>query len=337
MEKIEQKIKPSNWFTAMLFVFMTIIFLSAIIQYFSTLNVVDDNLVKISQGEFILSIIIDVLAYSYAFASIYNALKAKPFSITMLKLSVVYILFQSIFRFIDNFNLVVQMPKLTLGWIAFLVIFLIYLFISKHLEEYIPKEKRKFGIAGFIGFFIYLLVFGTIAARGWDTISKTIASRPVDNNSVILNEHEMCDKIAAYRPLNDWQNDTIYGNNDDGYGYLFHSEKCNKIFVCSMCGDVQKRLDYYQMMYLIRQKVMPDTVKLYEVTFRDSVINGNKFYLNSYTFTDDSIKVFWTFAALKDVESYKITALSCFELDSLKVSVKTAIDFMKTVRFDLKD
>ena len=82
---------------------------------------------------------------------------------------------------------------------------------------------------------------------------------------------------------------------------------------------------------------MPDTVKLYEVTFRDSVINGNKFYLNSYTFTDDSIKVFWTFAALKDVESYKITALSCFELDSLKVSVKTATDFMKTVRFDLKD
>ena len=337
MENIEQKIKPSNWFTAMLFVFMAIIFLSVIIQYFSTLNVADDNLVQISKVEFIMSIIIDVLAYSYAFASIYNALKAKPFSITMLKLSVVYILFQSIFRFIDNFNLVVQMPKLTLGWIAFLVIFLIYLFISKHLEEYIPKEKRKFGIAGFVGIFIYLLVLATIASRGWDTITKTIASRPVDNNSVILNEHEVCDKIAAYRPLNDWQNDTIYGNNDDGYGYLFHSEKCNKIFVCSMCGDVQKRLDYYQMMYLIRQKVMPDTVKLYEVTFRDSVINGNKFYLNSYTFTDDSIKVFWTFAALKDVDSYKITALSCFELDSLKVSVKTATDFMKTVRFDLKD
>lgn len=337
MEKIEQKIKPSNCFTVMLFVFMTIIFLSAIIQYFSTFNVVDDNLVKISQGEFIMSIIIDVLAYSYAFASIYNALKAKSFSITMLKLSVVYILFQSIFRFIDNFNLVVQMPKLALGWIAFLVIFLIYLFISKHLEEYIPKEKRKFGIAGFVGIFIYLLVLATIAPRGWDTITKTIASRPVDNNSVILNEHEVCDKIAAYRPRNDWQNDTIYGNNDDGYGYLFHSEKCNKIFVCSMCGDVQKRLDYYQMMYLIRQKVMPDTVKLYEVTFRDSVINGNKFYLNSYTFTDDSIKVFWTFAALKDVESYKLTTLSCFELDTLKESVKMATDFMKTVRFDLKD
>ena len=337
MENIEQKIKPSNWFTAMLFVFMAIIFLSAIIQYFSILNIVDDNLVQISQREFVLSVVIDVLAYSYAFASIYNALKAKPFSITMLKLSVVYILLQSIVRFIDNFNLVVQMPKLTLGWIAFLVIFLIYLFISKHLEEYIPKEKRKFGIAGFVGIFIYLLVLATIASRGWDTITKTIASRPVDNNSVILNEHEVCDKIAAYRPLNDWQNDTIYGNNDDGYGYLFHSEKCNKIFVCSMCGDVQKRLDYYQMMYLIRQKVMPDTVKLYEVTFRDSVINGNKFYLNSYTFTDDSIKVFWTFAALKDVESYKITALSCFELDSLNESVKNATDFMKTVRFDLKD
>jgi hypothetical protein len=337
MENIEQKIKPSNWFTAMLFVFMAIIFLSAIIQYFSTLNIVDDNLVQISQREFVLSVVIDVLAYSYAFASIYNTLKAKPFSITMLKLSVVYILLQSIVRFIDNFNLVVQMPKLTLGWIAFLVIFLIYLFISKHLEEYIPKGKRKFGIAGFVGIIIYILVFATIAARGWDTISKTIASRPVDTNSVIINEYEVCDKIAAYRPLNDWQNDTIYGNNDDGYGYLFHSEKCNKIFVCSMCGDVQKRLDYYQMMYLIRQKVMPDTVKLYEVTFRDSVINGNKFYLNSYTFTDDSIKVFWTFAALKDVESYKITALSCFELDSLNESVKMATDFMKTVRFDLKD
>jgi len=337
MEKIEQKIKPSNWFTAMLFVFMTIIFLSAIIQYFSTFNVVDDNLAKISQGEFIMSIIIDVLAYSYAFASIYNALKAKSFSITMLKLSVVYILLQSIVRFIDNFNLVVQMPKLTLGWIAFLVIFLIYLFISKHLEEYIPKEKRKFGIAGFVGIFIYLLVLATIAPRGWDTITKTIASRPVDNNSVILNEHEVCDKIAAYRPLNDWQNDTIYGNNDDGYGYLFHSEKCNKIFVCSMCGDVQKRLDYYQMMTLIRQKAMPDTVKLREVTFRDSVINGNTFYLNSYTFTDDTVRVFWTFAALKDVESYKLTTLSCFELDTLKESVKMATDFMKTVRFDLKD
>ena len=337
MENIEQKIKPDNWFTAMLFVFMAIIFLSVIIQYFSTLNVVDDNLVQISKGEFIMSIIIDVFAYSYAFASIYNALKAKLFSIAMLKLSVVYILLQSIVRFIDNFNLVFQMPKLTLGWLLFLVIFLVYLFISKHLEEYIPKEKRKFGIAGFIGIFIYLFVFGTIVNRGWDTISKTIASRPVDNNSVILNENEICDKIAAYQPLNDWKNDTIYGNNDDGYGYLFHSEKCNKIFICSMCGEVHKRLDYYQMMYLIREKAMPDTVKLYEVTFRDSVINGNRFYLNSYSFTDDTVKVFWTFAALKDVESYKITTLSCFELDSLKESVQMATDFMKTVRFDLKD
>ena len=104
-----------------------------------------------------------------------------------------------------------------------------------------------------------------------------------------------------------------------------------------MCGDVQKRLDYYQMMTLIREKVMPDTVKLCEVTFRDSVINGNTFYLNSYTFTDDTVKVFWTFAALKDVESYKLTTLSCFELDTLKESVKMATDFMKTVRFDLKD
>ena len=337
MENIEQKIKPSNWFTAMLFVFMAIIFLSVIIQYFSTLNVADDNLVQISKVEFIMSIIIDVLAYSYAFASIYNALKAKPFSIAMLKLSVVYILLQSIFRFIDNYNLVFQMPKLSLGWLLFLVVFLAYLFISKHLEEYIPKEKRKFGIAGFIGIFIYLLVFGVLLHRGWDTISKTIASRPVDNNFVVIKENEICDKIAAYQPLNDWKNDTIFGNNDDGFGYLFHSEKCNKIFVCSMCGDVQKRLDYYQMMTLIREKVMPDTVKLYEVTFRDSVINGNTFYLNSYTFTDDTVRVFWTFAALKDVESYKLTTLSCFELDTLKESVKMATDFMKTVRFDLKD
>lgn len=337
MENIEQKIRPSNWFTAMLFVFMAIIFLSAIIQYNSTINIYTDNLIPISKIELFLSIVIDVLAYGYAFLSIYKALQAKPYSITMLKLSVIYILSQSIVRLFDNFNLVIQFPKMTLGWILFLVIFLIFLYQSKHLDEYIPKPKRKFGFWGFAGFFIYFLVSATIVVHYFDKVSKTIASQPVDTNSVILNEYEVCDRIAAFVPLNNWQKDTIIGNEDNGYLFGYHFDRCNKICVGSVCGDLQNRTDYYQVLNLMRYKVMPDTVKLYEVTFRDSTINGNQFYLNSYTFTDDTIKVFWTFAALKDVESYKITALSCFELDSLKESVKMATDFMKTVRFDLKD
>ncbi len=336
MDNIEQKIKPSNWFTIMLFVFMAIIFLSAII-YYSTANILHDNINLISKTELILSIVIDVLAYSYAFMSIYKALQAKPYSIAMLKLSVIYILLQPIVRLLNDINILIQVPKITLGWLAFLIIFLIFLYKSKHLEEYIPQPKRRFGFWGFAGVFIYLLVFATIVMHYYDIIYKTIASRPVDTNAVILNEYEQCDKISAFVPLANWKNDTIIGTEDDGYMYMYHSDNCNKIRVASLCGDFPKKIDYYGILKFMQTNVMPDTIKMYEVMHRDSAINGNKFYLNSYTFTDDTLRVFWTFAAIKDAQSYKITTLSCFELDSLKESVNMTTEFMKTVRFDLKD
>jgi hypothetical protein len=80
---------------------------------------------------------------------------------------------------------------------------------------------------------------------------------------------------------------------------------------------------------------IPDSIALHEVLNRDSVIGGNKLYINSYKLQTDDFNGYWTFSALLDHSSYKIATLSCSEPDTLNASIKYVTQFMESVRFEL--
>ena len=336
MESNNEKIKPSGWLTTFLFVFMVIVVIMAIVQYNASFNVIDNNLQPLSTNMLIFSAVIDIAAYLYAFLGIYKTLQANSYAITIMKFSVFFVLAQVAIRSLGNIAGVPQLAvKYMLYGLLFLLIFFIYLFKSKHLEEYIPKQKRKFGIWGWIGVGIYVMVTVMMAVPCGEKVVKVFASRAIEKSEVLVEDGEFSDGLAKFRPLESWKTDTIYGADSTGYMHVFSGDSCT-IMVATVNGECTSRLDYYLIMNKMRQSLLPDTLKLKEELYRDSIINGNCYYLNSYSYLVSSGKNFWTVSALVSSDKYKVTMMSIFEKGSPEKSLKISPEFMKNVRFDLK-
>lgn len=337
MEENYQKIKPSGWFTIQLFLFMVVVFMLGLGLLSSFANYWNDAINPIETKVLVLSGIIDGFAYTYAFLSIYKALQRKPYSISMLRLSVFYVLAQLSFRMQDKIDSIIPFHTyLFIPLIIFLIVFFIYLLKSKHLKVYIPITKRKFGIWGWIGVTTYVMVFGMYAYISGKELYKRNYSLPLELSTVILNEGEITDGLTAFIPLEIWQNDTIMGNVEDGYMHVYHTKECPNILVTALNADCKSRIDYYLILNELRSVLLPDSIRLREEEYTDSVINGNKYYLNTYSFIKEGDTIYWTFSALMPTDYYKVMTLSSITHDSYRHSVEMSEDFMKQVRFKLE-
>jgi hypothetical protein len=339
-EENKEIIKPSWLFSTMLYIFMVYIILK-ILGLFSGLDYFwNDAISQISIPLLIFSYLIDVFAFCYSFMAIYKALQRRPYSISMLKLSVFYLFFQSLFLLFRRLNGILFRLAYIYAFIPlFLLVFFVYLWRSKQLNKYIPKANRKFGMMGTLGIFIYFLVFIQFVITNGDPIIKTRNSMPVPVSEVSLQNGELTDGLAAYRPQKEWINDTIVGNEEDGISRIFHSEKCFHILLSTVKYDCKNKIDYYKVLSECCRSQIPDSIALEEVYNKDSLIGENRFYINSYRLRQntDSTKYYWTFSALLDHSSYKIVILACSERDTLNASIDYSKQFMESVRFDLKE
>ena len=340
METEKEKIRKPSWqFATMLYIFMVIIIINIIGLFSGLQNYWNDVISQISIPLLIFSYIIDVIAFSYSFLAIYKALQRKPYSITMLKISVFYIFFKTLFLFIRRSEGVLHgMAKIYVFIPLFLLVFFIYLWRSKHLKSLIPLNSRKFGIMGAIGFFIYILVFAQYAFNFAGPIIKKKRSEPIPVSKVSLLNGEVCDGLAAFTPMKEWTNDTIIGNEKDGVLRFFHSDKCFHILQTTVRIECNSRTDYYWVLSELAKNQLPDSVALVEVYNKDSLIGENRLYMNSYKLqiNNDSTSFYWTFAALADHSSYKMAVLACSEKDTLNASIDYSKLFMESVRFNLE-
>ncbi len=339
MDYEEKKIvKPSWQFSTMLFIFMVLIVMKTIGVVDNAYDYWEDALYPIYLPLLLFSVVIDILAYCYAFLGIYKALQRKPYSISMLRLSVFYFLIQFCFNSMGKIGSVLPIhPYLFFPIILFLIIFLVYLFKSKSLREYIPKAERKFGIMGWFGILIYVLVASMYVWKISDDYQKNRNSMPLKSTEVALKKGEVTDGLIAYHPLDGWIADTIIGNEKDGYLRVYHTDSCHDILITSMNLDYQSRIDYYQILSECCMSQIPDTIGLIEVANESKFYNGGSYYLNTYAVgTSDSLTAYWTFSALIDSASHKAAALSNFQVSSYEKSHKMSEEFMKTVRFNLK-
>ena len=208
-------------------------------------------------------------------------------------------------------------------------------FATSLIKKAKPKKNRKFGLMGAFGIFIYVLVVTLYAYRSGEEIIKEKNSMPVEVADISLRNGELSDGLAAFTPLKEWKTDTVVGSEKEGMARIFHSDKCFNIFQTTVSIKCDNKIDYYQMLSECCRNQIPDSIALHEVLKRDSVIGGNKLYINSYKLQTDDFNGYWTFSALLDHSSYKIATLSCSEPDTLNASIKYVTQFMESVRFEL--
>ena len=334
MEDGRNNIKPPRGLTVQLFLFMLLVLVMASGLKDSFGLFFNNPLESSNRSLLLFSGIIDLLAYSYGFLAIYKTLQRKPYSIMMLKLSVFYILIQLFFRMIgrvgDSF---VYSPLVFLPVLFFCLFFFIYLYRSKNLKLYLPKSERRWGIWGWLGVGLYLLVVIMYGFYSKDRILMERNSKPLMGKDVIIEKDEVTDGIVAFRPLQGWKCDTIIGNDKEGYAYHYITDDSTRIYVSSVLGECRSRIDYYE---LLEGFGFPDTLAMKELSFKDSIISGNRYYQNIYCFKDDEDTVYLTLSALKDNSSYKMMTMSTVEINKHGLTDVMADSFMKDVRFKLE-
>lgn len=305
-ETKDQIIKPPFLLTAQMFIFMTLIVLcirktiSAFPSYFY------EGFYGMSIPLTVYAGAIDVLAYTYALIGIYKTLERKPFGIIVLKFSLIYVLMQLIFW---SFSYVSTYPT---WWLAAMCgcvilggfIFLVYLFRSKKLNDYILKSERLFGKYGWLGILIYLAVLVQYGFYYGDNIVKYINSQKVTKEDIKLGEY-YTDGYIKFKPLVDWKNDTIYHFNS-WYLFEFSSPLHNKITICTGHIECQKRLDYYAALQNPSIQSLLPKFPVEEINYGTKDLGKQTLYFNTYTYTASCTKNYWTYALFVDDESYKV-------------------------------
>lgn len=342
MEKKEKVIiKPPFWLTIQLFLFMMLIIykMLGLYDYFqgnygNAYFEADRLLLQVSS-------IIDLLLYCYALIAIYKALQHKPYSIIMLKLSVFYVMMQMIVIAIKRmYYLGSSLAILFLPIIGLCLILFVYLFKSKRIKQFIPIKKRKYGLWGWLGWLIYLMVLGFNLFFMYDKYKYTHNSKPIPVSQVKLNKNEITDGLVAFTPLKDWNKVKVVGSEETGFSYVYNSEECYYISISSFVSNTHfsNRLDYYNLVIDSYNCNFYKGKPIKEVYYITKNLGNNKIFSNSYLlYTQEQDSIYWTFSALLDCESNKILTINNVEKNSYTKSLEIASSLFEKVRFHLKE
>lgn len=328
--------KPGCTFTILLFIFFYLL-VRYILQVF---NFYSWNGINPLKNEFSLTAIISTLpgvvaALYFAFAAIYKSLQCKIYSIAMLKYAAIYFLCNSIldiyhleYRFLYA-QLIFIVPK-----ILFYIIFLIYLYRSKDLNTYLPKETRKAAKVHWIAMLIFLISIAPTCYITGVQFYKAYVSMPVNKNQLNLSDEELSDGLAVFSPLDSWELDTIYQEQKNVL-HIFKSEENLKSYVTTLNTEYQSRIEFSAL--LSEFKGLSDSLYVDKLLSKDTIINENKLLYDIYKYriTKGGIQ-YWTFAAMYSSDFLKTTIISCFEKDTLNKSESSVLEFMKSVDFNLE-
>lgn len=328
--------KPGCTFTVLLFIFFYLL-VRYILQVF---NFYSWNGITPLNKEFSLAAIISTLpgvvaALCFAFAAIYKSLQCKIYSIAMLKYAAIYFLCNSIldiyqleYRFLYA-QLIFIIPK-----ILFYAIFIIYLYRSKDLNTYLPRETRKAAKIHWIAIFIFLISIVPSCYIAGVRIYKSYVSMPVNKEQLNLRDKELSDGLAVFSLLDSWEIDTIYQERKDVV-HIFKSEENLKSHVTTLNTEYQSRIEFSALQSEF--KGLSDSLYVNKLLSKDTIINGNKLLYDIYKYrrTKGGIQ-YWTFAAMYSSDFLKATIVSCYEKDTLNKSESSILEFMKSVDFNLE-
>ena len=314
----EKIIKPPFGFTFQLFILMLFLILQFVRLYQGIPKVSIDSLTGYSFETIVLSAVTDLILYFYAFVGIFKALKRTPQSITILKFALFYLILQAYFSVTNDVSSDIR--NLIVFWIhplslMFYIFMYVYLFKSRKLKEYIPKNERTFGLAGGVGILIYMLSIGLYVYTFGLSFYKGYKSLPKDPAELKLNKGEYTDGMVIFKPLDDWKCDTVYKASEYSIIHVFNSDKYSDIIITTIPGVYTNKLDYYFLLSQCGKEYIGDSIKLKEICYGDSIINGNQYHFNTYIIGDnnEADKIYWTYSSLIPKDYNKSFAISAFE------------------------
>ena len=312
----EQNIKPPFALTVQIFFYMTLIVLGVVRMLATIPSFFYEDCYGINTTYVVGSRIITFIVFVYAFVGIYSTLKRKPYGVGVLKLSLFYILPQIIFDSSLIFS------QYQIAWYAAIqgvtilggLVFLVYLFRSKKLNEYIPKCERKFGKYGWFGILLFFTMFVLYGFFVGEQIVKNLNSQKVEMAQVKSGNY-YTDGYVRFKPLADWKQKGIY-QQGDGTLFGFSSPKHNKIVIFSSQMECKSRLDFCESVQSIDQLLGGTKSAIEEIDYGTKVLNTGTLYYNTYKIVVDSLLKYRTYALVTDDKSQKVLCL-IFEDDTV--------------------
>lgn len=333
----EQIIKPPFFLTVHMFIYMMLIVLcmkktvSAFPTYFY------DDYYDMQPPLVVYAEIIDVCTYLYAFIGICKTLERKPYGIAILKFSLVYVLMQ-LTCWSSSFLSTYPTWWLAAMWIVFIlggILFLVYLFRSKRLNDYIPKSERKFGRYGWFGILIYLAVFIQYGLYFSGNVIKNLNSKKVNNANIKSGDY-YTDGYIKFKPLANWKADTIYQYNDR-YLFEFSSPLHKKITIGTLLIECKTRLDFCAALHNIENHSRLQETSVEEIDYGTKYLDSGTLYYSTYTNKSDSTKYYRTYAVSVDDRSHKVAYVILYDTFWRKQSIADELlRFSRSLTFHLE-
>lgn len=336
-------IKPPFWLSAQLYLFMMLV-IACFVGAVSGISLYGRGNVQHFSSGFMYAIgALDLLMYAYALTSIYKMLQRRPYSLVMLRLSLVYVGVQQLVRAYAGIQFFIPTVKyvniVAVGWILF---FLIYLSRSEKVRKYLPKKERKFGWQGAAGIGIYLLVFALFAIPNYNERKEMQRSLQVAVRQYRLKDGWYTNGYVKFRPDPAWKEENIGGDMKKGetvfFGFRTKDHSLVTVtaspIVDTLLNKIQDRVDFCELVYQTFDSILSPEARLTEVAHHDEELPQGSSYMGVYR--DEGKSGYWTVAALTDKDSYKVMLLIINDKHGYDQSVKDATALMKSATFRLE-
>lgn len=332
--------KLNTTYTVMLCLFFCYLFRLSIgaISQFSHWIVPE---IKLSDNPTFFSIyyLVYFLWFAFGFWSIVLALKSSKYAIPCLKLCLPYHFLALLVSSLTKTRFIcLNGSWLTLLIVLFPLIFYVYLCISKEIKETYPKKERRWGVPGYIGFILYLLLILIFAQRIMTDVSKRRNSCKIDTAKIELFENEITDGRVVFKPKETWTMDSIVILNTVQDAFYFHDTLSTSI-INIVCATEEYEPSRHYYIYSIWEN-QPDCIKQYykyDIGFKEIDTEEYIIFVDQYYYQNDSTSYYWTYASKLGKTFEKGIRFSIVEKDSLRTSIDDAVEFLDSASIDIKD
>ena len=227
----------------------------------------------------------------------------------------------------------------------FYLFFLIYLCRSKTIKETFPTAERKFAPAGWIWIgFIFASVL-TAAYGFYKTYEYATYCDYTPISALDLKDGEISDGCIIFKSDRQWEKvgndiDTIFEDLLVVTEPTLISEDSLST-ICLSSGAVSFKPDmrtFNTVIALAFKQIDPDFRrrfgKIQEVSFTDTVVNGNRLKSSIFMAENDSAKMYYSVSLITDSIYPKSSIF--VRMDKKKIAREWSINLAKSVKFNLK-
>lgn len=344
-EKEIEEFKPSGWLYVFLFIYYSIWLLQGFgaVSHYCTFGF--DEFQKYGLTEW-LFFPVYLIAAVYSLYAVIKTLRGDADCITALKWSLVIIFLYTGYDDtrgqIATYNIWVW-SAVFFARPIFYLIFYFYLCFAKGIKRRYPKEDRRFAPSGWvwIGILISFIAIAVFAGIKQYKISQYC--KKVDISQLNLQRGEISDGYILFNSDREWTEwsqpaDTLWiDGRIETLPTLISVDSTSMMYLTSgQCHKPDARTHdqiIVSSLGLLRQNEISGEFK--EVSFTDTITNGNKLMATSFELSNDSIKVHFTVMNITDSISPKCGVF--VRIDKSGYDSQWVIDIANGIRFDLKN